>query len=348
MIDVSSGSRKRVSSVICMSARPIVTSVLWFCVLPISLLVMISGCLCKFTWWLIYSCADLCWLLWTRLYGSVVRAVDCRSAGPWFNSGWKSWFTFMTWSSSQIIQMINIMSPITTSIRTITRNSVKIFFCDFFCVVFTVFFAFFFRFFACFLRFFFFFCVFFCVCFACFFFFVFFFCVVFRFCFAFFAFLRSCARAFMRSCVFWVFFFWGGEEEGLLGFFWVFFCLFFLFYWREGVCFFWGGFGFFWVFGFLGFWVLVVGFWLCLCLCLCHHAHSKCPSVLSLIKCSLFLSVTHDVGSSSSALQTSNHLHIHGPIVSLTVVRQISFHTFFQTWWRSVASHVGLPMCSFL
>ena len=126
MIDVSSGSRKRVSSVICMSARPIVTSVLWFCVfLSISLLVMISGCLCKFTWWLISCCADLCWLLWTRLYGSVVRAVDCRSAGPWFNSGWKSWFTFMTWSSNQIIQMINIMSPITTSIRTITRNSVK-------------------------------------------------------------------------------------------------------------------------------------------------------------------------------------------------------------------------------
>ena len=54
--------------------------------------------------------------------GSVVRAVDCRSAGPWFNSGWRSVYV-MTWSSNQIIQMINIMSPITTSIRTITRNS---------------------------------------------------------------------------------------------------------------------------------------------------------------------------------------------------------------------------------
>ena len=75
--------------------------------------------------WLIYYCADLCWLLWTQVHGSVVRAVDCRSAGPWFNSGWRSWFTFMTWSSNQIIQMINIMSPITTSIRTITRNTVK-------------------------------------------------------------------------------------------------------------------------------------------------------------------------------------------------------------------------------
>ena len=109
---------KRVSSVICMSARSIVTSVLLF-----SLSVMISGCL--FTWWLISCCADLCWLLWTQWYGSVVRAVDCRSAGPWFDSGWKSWFTFMTWSSNQIIQMINIMSPIRISIRTITRNSVK-------------------------------------------------------------------------------------------------------------------------------------------------------------------------------------------------------------------------------
>ena len=77
--------------------------------------------------WLIYLCANLCLLLWTRVHGSVVRAVDCKSAGPWFNSGWRSWFTFMTWSSNQTIQMINIMSPITTSIRTITRMSAKIF-----------------------------------------------------------------------------------------------------------------------------------------------------------------------------------------------------------------------------
>ena len=127
MIDASMAQGKE-SSVICMSARSIVTSVLLFCVF--SLLVMISGCL--FTCWLISCCADLCWLLWTQLYGSVVRAVDCRSAGPWFDSGWKSWFTFMTWSSNQIIQMINIMSPITTSFRTITRNSVKIFLIHFF------------------------------------------------------------------------------------------------------------------------------------------------------------------------------------------------------------------------
>ena len=36
--------------------------------------------------------------------------------------------------------------------------------------------------------------------------------------------------------------------------------------------------------------------------------------------------MTHEVGSRSSALQTSNHLHIHDFIVSLTVVRQVSFH----------------------
>ena len=49
------------------------------------------------------------------VHSSVVRAADCRSACPWFNSGWRSWFTFMTWSSkltNQTIQMINIKSPI--------------------------------------------------------------------------------------------------------------------------------------------------------------------------------------------------------------------------------------------
>ena len=58
------------------------------------------------------------------VHSSVVRAADCRLACPWFNSGWRLWFTFMTWSSeltSQIIQMVNIKSPI----RTITRKSVN-------------------------------------------------------------------------------------------------------------------------------------------------------------------------------------------------------------------------------
>ena len=38
-------------------------------VLTDSLLVMISGCLCKFTWWLISCCADLCWLTVVWLSG---------------------------------------------------------------------------------------------------------------------------------------------------------------------------------------------------------------------------------------------------------------------------------------
>ena len=71
----------------------------------------------------------VCWILWKQLRdSSVVRAADCRSPGPWFNSRWRSWFTFMTCSdnlTNQITQMINIMSPITTSIRTITRKSVN-------------------------------------------------------------------------------------------------------------------------------------------------------------------------------------------------------------------------------
>ena len=64
---------------------------------------------------------QISWLLWTRVHGSVVRAVDCRSAGPWFNSGWRSWFTFMTCSHNpmnQISQMFISKSPI-------TRKSVK-------------------------------------------------------------------------------------------------------------------------------------------------------------------------------------------------------------------------------
>ena len=58
----------------------------------------------------------------------MVGAADCRSAGPWFNSGWKSWFIFMTGSDNvmnQIIQMFNNKSPIRTVITTITRKSVN-------------------------------------------------------------------------------------------------------------------------------------------------------------------------------------------------------------------------------
>ena len=58
----------------------------------------------------------------------MVRATDCRSAGPWFNSGWKSWFIFVTGSDNvmnQIIQMFNKKRPIRTVITTITRKSVN-------------------------------------------------------------------------------------------------------------------------------------------------------------------------------------------------------------------------------
>ena len=58
----------------------------------------------------------------------MVGAADCRSAGPWFNSGWKSWFTFLTGYdklTNQIIQMFNNKSPIRTVITTITRKSVN-------------------------------------------------------------------------------------------------------------------------------------------------------------------------------------------------------------------------------
>ena len=68
------------------------------------------------------------WTQISRVHSPVVKAADCRSAGPWFNSGRRSWFTFVTGSdnlTNHNIQMINIMSPITTSITTIARKSVK-------------------------------------------------------------------------------------------------------------------------------------------------------------------------------------------------------------------------------
>ena len=58
----------------------------------------------------------------------MVEAADCRSAGPWFKPGWKSWFIFLTGSDNvmnQIIQMFNNKSPIRTVITTITRKSVN-------------------------------------------------------------------------------------------------------------------------------------------------------------------------------------------------------------------------------
>ena len=76
-------------------------------------------------------CQDTEYQIWTqisRVHSPVVKAADCRSAGPWFKSGWGILFTFVTWYdklTNHDFLMINFMSPITTSNRTITRKSVN-------------------------------------------------------------------------------------------------------------------------------------------------------------------------------------------------------------------------------
>ena len=112
-----------------------------------SLLDMNNVCWYVSVWKLSYCCADLWLLRWTRqdrerfyvssatmvikisrVHSPVVKAADCRSAGPWFNSGWRSCIAFMTCSdkkTNHTAQRNNIKSPITTSIRTITRKSVN-------------------------------------------------------------------------------------------------------------------------------------------------------------------------------------------------------------------------------
>ena len=78
--------------------------------------------ICRWWSWL------LLWIQNARVHSPVVGAADCKSAGPWFNSGWRSWFTFVTGSdnlTNQTAQRYNIMSPIRTVITTITRKSVK-------------------------------------------------------------------------------------------------------------------------------------------------------------------------------------------------------------------------------
>ena len=70
----------------------------------------------------------LLWIQNPRVHSSMVRAADCRSAGPWFNSGWRSWCIFMTGSDilmNHPAQRYNTMSPIRTVITTITRKSVN-------------------------------------------------------------------------------------------------------------------------------------------------------------------------------------------------------------------------------
>ena len=83
-------------------------------------------CSCTRAW---YTDGGRCLFLWIQIRGGiVVRAADCRSAGPWFNSGWRSWFIFMTGSDNLMnhpAQRYNTMSPIRTVITTITRKSVN-------------------------------------------------------------------------------------------------------------------------------------------------------------------------------------------------------------------------------
>ena len=78
-----------------------------------------------YRWWLWL----LLWIQNPRVHSSMVGAADCRSAGPWFNSGWRSWFIFMTGSDNLMnhpAQRYNTMSPTRTVITTITRKSVNI------------------------------------------------------------------------------------------------------------------------------------------------------------------------------------------------------------------------------
>ena len=84
-----------------------------------------NGCYGLYRWWSWL----LLWIQNPRVHSSMVRAADCRSAGPWFNSGWRSWFIFMTGSDNLMnhpAQRYNTMSPIRTVITTITRKSVNI------------------------------------------------------------------------------------------------------------------------------------------------------------------------------------------------------------------------------
>ena len=103
-------------------------SIMLYCILRSCVFLPIPFPICVLVlphrWW-------FCLLLWMQIRGGImVGAADCRSAGPWFNSGWKSWFTFLTGYdklTNQIIQMFNNMSPIRTVITTITRKPVNIF-----------------------------------------------------------------------------------------------------------------------------------------------------------------------------------------------------------------------------
>ena len=118
MVRVSTGAR------VCSHGHQ--HSIMSYCVLRSCVFLLIPFPLCARAR---YTDGGRCLLLWTQIRGGImVGAADCRSAGPWFNSGWKSWFIFVTGSDNvmnQIIQMFNNMSPIRTVITTITRKSVN-------------------------------------------------------------------------------------------------------------------------------------------------------------------------------------------------------------------------------
>ena len=69
-------------------------------------------------WLVLWTRQDAGYRIWTqisRAHSPMVKAADCRSAGPWFNSGWTTLFTFVTWYeklTNDDFLMINIMSPI--------------------------------------------------------------------------------------------------------------------------------------------------------------------------------------------------------------------------------------------
>ena len=53
--------------------------------------------------------------LWTKVHSPVVRAADCRSASPWFNSGWRHWIHIH----------LHVPTTMTMPITTIPRKSVN-------------------------------------------------------------------------------------------------------------------------------------------------------------------------------------------------------------------------------
>ena len=106
-------SRKRVPMVIhtmCL-VRCLVVSV-WLSILR-----------CMNLWLVLWTRQDAEYRIWTqisRAQSPVVEAADCKSAGPWFNSGWRTLFSFVTWCeklTDDDFLMINIVTPITTSGR---------------------------------------------------------------------------------------------------------------------------------------------------------------------------------------------------------------------------------------